>query len=222
MPSSTGARSSAGSEQQWWRPDVPRTLAQEGEPHGAPRLPTRGRSSRASGLSWSARARLATANHFHDDGQVRADASAGPARPAPCSDLGRRRVGRGYGGQLSTPAPAIPAGGCLAHRRAPLPHSGRTADAGTHGHRTATPDTDTWTLRHPHRTPDAWTGTCGHWTLALDTGHRTLAEDADRVTTARPASGPPGPTTPSDRSLGRLKCSCGRRLQRSAAHAGSA
>ena len=42
MPSSTGARSSAGSEQQWWRPDVPRTLAQEGEPHGAPRLPTRG------------------------------------------------------------------------------------------------------------------------------------------------------------------------------------
>jgi hypothetical protein len=75
---------------------------------------------------------------------------------------------------------------CLAHRHAPhlLPvgHSGsrkaRTPDAHT-GH---------WTLRRSHRTPDTdrldrqpWTPT-----LAPDT-------DADRATTAQPASGPPGP-----------------------------
>jgi hypothetical protein len=71
---------------------------------------------------------------------------------------------------------------------------------------------DTWTLRRPHRAPDTGrvdtghldaqtpapdTGhrSRGHWTLAPDTGRRTLAEDADRVTTARPASGPTGLTS---------------------------
>jgi hypothetical protein len=76
-------------------------------------------------------------------------------------------------------------------------HSGRgNARTPDTGQRTA----DTWTLRRPHRTLDtgrldrhAWTGTRGHWSLAPDTGRRTLAEDTDRVTKARPAAGPPGP-----------------------------
>jgi len=110
-----------------------------------------------------------------------------------------------------------------------------TADAATHRHRT--PDSgrrtaDTWTLRRPHRTLDTvpWTGKrgcrshrtpdTGHWTP--DAGRRTLAEDADRLTTARPASGPPGPPRPATARWDAQPCSCGRRLRRSAAHAGSA
>jgi hypothetical protein len=61
-----------------------------------------------------------------------------------------------------------------------------------------TPDTGQRTpgrsdARTGHWTPVAWTGTRGHWSLAPDTGRRTLAEDTDRVTKARPAAGPPGP-----------------------------
>ena len=81
--------------------------------------------------------------------------------------------------------PAIPAIRLPAHRRAPGPHFGRTqrtrqrTDTGRR-HRTA-----------GQRTPGRSDARTGHWTL--DTGHRTLAEDVDRVTTARPASGPPAP-----------------------------
>jgi hypothetical protein len=83
------------------------------------------------------------------------------------------------------------------HDLTPAGHSGRgNARTPDTGQRTA----DTWTLRRPHRTLDtgrldrhAWTGTRGHWSLAPDTGRRTLAEDTDRVTKARPAAGPPGP-----------------------------
>jgi hypothetical protein len=50
---------------------------------------------------------------------------------------------------------------------------------------------DTWTLRRPHRTPVTWTGPVEHRTLAPDTGHRMPDTNADTVTTAQPASGPP-------------------------------
>jgi hypothetical protein len=87
-------------------------------------------------------------------------------------------------------------------------HSGRgnaqTPDANTgRQHRTA--DTGQRTpgrsdARTGHWTSAPWTGKRGHWSLAPDTGHRTpdtghrrLAEDVDRLTKARPASGPPWP-----------------------------
>ena len=177
-------------------PRMPRSLAQEGEPRCAPRLPTDGRSSCASG-------------HCPTTSTTTAESGRRLRWPSTaCASFERHALtwqitSRSWIQRATTPTPAIPAGGCLAHRRAPRPHSGRTADAGPPGHRTPTPDTDTWTLRRPHRTPDAWTGTRGHWTLGPDTGRRTPAEDADTVTKARPASGPPGLTTPSDRALGR-------------------
>jgi hypothetical protein len=104
-------------------------------------------------------------------------------------------------------------------------HSGRgnaqIPDAHT-GRRTA----DTWRsdARTGHWTPVPWTGKRGHWSLAPDTGHghRTLAEDVDRVTKARPASGPPGPPRRATARWDAQPCSCGRRLRRSTAHAGSA
>jgi hypothetical protein len=74
-----------------------------------------------------------------------------------------------------------------------------TADTGAHGHRTLHPGqrtADTRTLRRH----------TGHWTavrvdrhartLDARSGHRTLAEDADTVTKARPASAPSGPPRP--------------------------
>ena len=119
-----------------------------------------GRSSRATGLALVGQAvepgRCPSASY--DDGQVQADASAGPARPArlraPGSDSGRRRAGRG-------------------HR--PLDDGHRTpgrSDAHA-GHRT--PGRRTSTLDTGHRSRGHRTR--GHWTVTLDTGRRTLAED---------------------------------------------
>jgi len=62
-------------------------------------------------------------------------------------------------------------------------------DAGTHGpdthagHRTP----DIRTLRRPYRTPDS-----GRVMLDARTRHRTLTEDTDTLTKARPGSAPPG------------------------------
>jgi hypothetical protein len=42
---------------------------------------------------------------------------------------------------------------------------------GHNGHRR--PDTGTWTLGRPHRTPITWTGPAGHRTPTPDTGRRT-------------------------------------------------
>jgi hypothetical protein len=95
----------------------------------------------------------------------------------------------------TTPTPAIPAirrpahaalqdltsAGHSARGNAQTPDAGqRTPDS---GHRTA--DTGQRTpgrsdARTGHWTPVTWTGKRGHWSLAPDTGHRTLAEDADR------------------------------------------
>ena len=135
------------------------------------------------------------------------------------SPSGRRRAGHGRSGRPRRPRPSQPYG-CLPHRRAPGPPSGRTSghgnaqtpDAHT-GRRTAdagqrTPGRSD--ARTGHWTSVPWTGKRGHWSLAPDTGHRTpdtglrtLAEDVDRLTKARPASGPPEPPRPSDRTLGR-------------------
>jgi hypothetical protein len=98
----------------------------------------------------------------------------------------------------------------------PDAHTGRrTADA---GQRTPGPSD----ARTGHWTSVPWTGKGGHWSLAPDTGHWTLAEDVDRLTKARPASGPPGPPRRATARWDAQPCSCGRRLRRSAAHAGSA
>jgi hypothetical protein len=87
-----------------------------------------------------------------------------------------------------------------------------TADAATHRHRTPAPDAG-------HGPVDRQA-----WILVARTGHRT--PDAGRgrgqVTTARPASGPPGPPRRATARWDAQPCSCGRRLRRSAAHAGSA
>jgi hypothetical protein len=103
-----------------------------------------------------------------------------------------------------------------------------TGDAATHRHRTPTPDAGQRTpgrsdARTGHWTPVTWTGKRGHWSLAPDTGHWT--PDAGRgrgqVTKARPASGPRPPRRATAR-WDAQPCSCGRRLRRSTAHAGSA
>jgi hypothetical protein len=114
----------------------------------------------------------------------------------PGSDLGRQRAVDRHGRHPRRPR-AIPAMGLAAHRRPPRPHSGRTpVDAETPGQRTPTghrtPNTGHLDAQTP--TPDTGRVDRHPWTLAPDTGRRTLAEDTDRVTTAlSSASGPPGP-----------------------------
>ena len=164
----------------------------------------------------------------HDDGQVQTDASAGPAPPAPASrrgaNSGRPRAGHGRSGRPRRPRPSQPYGG-LPTPRSTTSLRPDTADAATHRHRTPTPErrtADTWALRRPHRTLDSGPVDRQAWTLVARTGHRTLAEDVDRVTKARPASGPPGPPRRATARWDAQPCSCGRRLRRSTAHAGSA
>ena len=135
----------------------------------------------------------------HDDDQVQVDpplAQHGLRQlRGPGSNLGQTTRRRGHGGRPRRPRPSQPCG-CRPTPR-PRPHSALdTADAATHGHRT--PDAggrtvDTWTLRRPHRTPVTWTGPVEHRTLAPDAGHRMPDTNADTVTTAQPASGPPWP-----------------------------
>jgi hypothetical protein len=165
-----------------------------------------------------------------DDGQVQTDASAGPAPPAPASrrgaDSGRRRAGHGRSGRPRRPWPSQPYGGLPTPRSRTSLRPDR-ADTATHRHRTPRSDAGQRTPRRSdartgHWTPVPWTGKRGHWSLALDTGHRTLAEDLDRVTKPRPASGPPGPPRRANARWDAQPCSCGRRLRRSTAHAGSA
>ena len=104
-------------------------------------------------------------------------------------------------------------------------HSGRgnaqTPDADT-GRRTA----DTWTLRRPHRTLDIGPVDRQAWTLVARTGHWTPDAGRGRGQADEGAAGhrTSWATTPSDRVLGtpnRVLVLCGRRLRRSAAHAGS-
>jgi hypothetical protein len=104
-----------------------------------------------------------------------------------------------------------------------------TADAATHRHRTPTPDAGQRTpgrsdVRTGHWTPVPWTAKRGHWSLAPDTGHWT--PDAGRGR-GQGDEGAAGIRTswPPRRATSRWDaqpCSCGRRLRRSTAHAGSA
>jgi hypothetical protein len=172
------------------------------------------RSWRAPGLSWSAtRSSWPLPNHLPR------------RRPSPNRNLRwPSTASRSWTQRATTPTPAIPAVRRPAHAAlqdlTPAGHSGRgnaqTPDAHT-GRRTA----DTWTLGW-HRTLDTRRWDRQAWTLDARTGHRTPAEDTDRVTTARPASGPPGPPRRTTAHWDAQPCSCGRRLRRSTAHAGSA
>ena len=140
------------------------------------------------------------------------------------SDSGRPRAGHGRSGRPRRPRPSQPYG-CLPHRRAPGPHFGRTQRTRQRtnaGRRTA----DTWTLRRPHRTRDIGPVDSQAWTLVADTGHRTPDAGRGRGQADEGAAGhrTSWATTPSDRVLGtpnRVLVLCGRRLRRSAAHAGS-
>jgi hypothetical protein len=160
----------------------------------AHRIPTDERSSRAPGLSRSAtRSSWPLPNHL--------PTTTARSKPTPRlaqhhlrqlrargSDSGRRRAGHGRSGRPRRPRPSQPYG-CLLHRRAPGSHFGRTQRTRQRTntgrpHRAPTPDT--WTLRRPHRTLDI--GPVDRQARTPDTGHRTLAEDVDRLTKARPAS----------------------------------
>jgi hypothetical protein len=122
--------------------------------------------------------------------------------------------------------PAIPA----VRRPAPPPRSRTslrpdTADAATHKHRTPTPDAGQRTPDSGHLDPQTPAPDTGHRSRGQasvdtgrshrtpDTGHRTLAEDVDRLTKARPASGPPGPPRRATGRWDAQPCSCGRRLR---------
>jgi hypothetical protein len=156
----------------------------------------------------------------HDDGQVQTETSAGPAPPAPASSTRlrlRQTTSRSWTQRATTPTPAIPAVRLPAHAAlqdlTPAGHSGRgnakTPDTHT-GRRHRTPDSGHLDARW-HRTLDTRRWDRQAWTP--DTGHRTLDEDADRVTTARPASGPPGPPRRATARWDAQPCSCGRRLR---------
>jgi hypothetical protein len=154
------------------------------------------------------------------DGQVQANASAGPAglrQPrSPGSDSGSRGAGRGHSGRLRA-RPSQPCGYLPTASLHDLP-------VGHSGHGSArTPDTHPWT---------------GHWTADTGrsdahTGHRTAsrgqarvdvvrshrtpdaARDVDRVTKARPVSEPPGPPRLTAAAWDAQPCSsgqCSRRL----------
>jgi hypothetical protein len=127
------------------------------------------------------------------------------------ADSGRRRAGHGRSGRPRPTRPSQPSG-CLPPSRS-RPHFGRTQRTRQR--------TDTG---RRHRTPDSGQRTADRqaWTLVARTGHRTLAQDVDRVTKARPASGPLGPPRRATAHWDAQPCSCGRRLRRSTAHAGSA
>jgi hypothetical protein len=202
MPSPTsgvGARFSAGSEQQWWRCDVPRSLPQEAN-LAAHRLPTDERSSRIRPILVGHAVDLAPAQP-----PPRTTAKSKPAPPlaqhslrqlrAPDSDSGRRRAGHGHGRRPRRPRPSQPCGGLPT---AALPD---LTSAGHSGRRTA----DTWTLRRPHRTPDTGRVDSHAWTLVARTEHWT--PDAGRGR-GQGDDGTAGirtswATTPSDRALGR-------------------
>ena len=196
----------------------PHMMTTERSRHLAAHLgsPTNGRSARACGLSWSATRKPShRPTTSHNDGRVQADASPGPARPAqPRSPV---PTSRSWTRRASTPTPTIRA------TRLPAPPTpsttsprSDTADAGTHGHRTPTPDTGRRTLRCPHRTLD--TGRVDRQAWKTGRPHRTLdagplAEDVDTLTKARPASASPDHHALRPR-WATQRCSCGQRLRR--------
>ena len=168
--------------------------------HGGRRqLPTDGRCSRASSLSWSATGRPAPLpTTSHDDDQVQVDSPLAQhglrqlRGPAPTS--GRRRAVVDTAGDHADSGPSQPCGAGPRHARDlfPVGHSGRrnarTPDAGRWR-----PDSGHLDAQTPAPDTGHWTGPVEHRTLAPDTGHRMLDTNADTVTTAQLASGPPWP-----------------------------
>jgi hypothetical protein len=134
--------------------------------------------------------------------------SAGPARPAPASSARLQPQADdapSWTWRATTPTPGHPkpygCRPCTPRNLIPVGHRGRTDT----GRRTL----DTWTLRRPHRTPVTgqapWDTGRSHRTLDTDAGH-----EADTVTTAQPASGPPWPPRRADRTLRRARVLCSR------------
>jgi len=155
----------------------------------------------------------------HDDGQVQADPSAGPARPAPGSTA-RLRPGPTtnwpWTPPTTTPTPAIPATRLPAHRHLSTTSRPDTVDAETHGHRTPTLDTGHLDAQTP--TPDTGQRPRGQARVMLDTRTRQWTPDAGRgprhadegtagirTSWATMPSAPAGPPHP---------CSCGQRRRR--------
>jgi hypothetical protein len=186
----------------------PHTLTTE---RGRRRLPTDGRSSRihpaSPGRPCGRSGHCSTT--AHDEDQVEADpplAQHGLRQPqAPRSTPSRRAVVDTPGDHAARPSQLHD---CLPHCHAPRAFRSDTADAGRHGHRTATPDAggrtlDTWTLRHRTGHRSVGQPLVGHWTLSPDT-------DADRATTAQPASEPLGPPRRATAYWNAQPCSCSR------------
>jgi len=138
---------------------------------------------------WSMRPLL---NHSHDDDQVEADpplAQHGLGQPrAPWSNLGQTTRRCGHGGRPRCPAIPAQPHDCLPRCHAPRPFRSDAADAeGTDtGRHTGRLRPDTGHLDAQTPAPDTGQRSVGqppvgHWTLSPDT-------DADRATTAQPAS----------------------------------
>jgi hypothetical protein len=202
--------------------------APEGKPR-CPPAPTNEPSSRAPGLSWSAtRSSWPLPNHLPR------------RRPGPNRRLGwPSSACASFKHEAPTQAdhePGMDAAGDHAdpghpsHTAACPPPRSRTslrpdtADAATHRHRTPTPDAGHLDAQTPapdtgHRSHGQASVDTGRSHRTPDTGHRTLAEDVDRLTKPRPASGPPGPPRRATARWDAQPCSCGRRLRRSTAHA---
>src|SRR5215218_2377170 len=212
------------------------SLPQEGGPRCTPCLYRQAILGRIRPVLVSHAVDLATATTSHDDGRAK------PTSPLAQHSLRqlerqvptRQTTSRSWTQGAITPTrPAQPCGGLPTAALPNLTSTGhrgrgdaRTADA-HRGPDARTPETGQRTpgrsdVRTGHWTLVAWTGKHGHWSLAPDTGRRTLAGDADRVTTARPAFGPLGPPRRVIVRWDAQLCSCGRDLRGSAAHAGSA
>jgi hypothetical protein len=170
--------------------DLSPAMPQVGEPRRVPgSLPTSGPC--ATGSSWSARRWSPAAGRGPPDDHGQADASVGPARPAPASSV-RLRLGQTTSRSwipcgVTTPTPAVFAVWLLAASArltnspgsdtaaVERPDSGRRMPRGPDaqldtGHRTPTPDSghpDAGRRSRGHRTRGHWTR--GHRTQ--DTGH---------------------------------------------------
>jgi hypothetical protein len=176
------------------RPRCGRNLTSQCSREGSQRQATRPKASHHDHPAWSPppagrRAILRASSLFRSTTRSkrplphhrprRSRPSTGPARPAPASSARlqpRADDAPSWTRRATMPTPGHPSRTTACptatlHDLIPVGHSGRW--------KARTPDVhpgrrgrtlDTWTLRHPHRTPISWTGT--RWTLSAPTGHR--------------------------------------------------
>jgi hypothetical protein len=187
----------------------PHTLTTE---RGRRRLPTDGRSSRIQPLPVDHAVEAATAQPPPTTTTPSSRPAAGRARPGPASSATVHLGQTCRCGHAGRPRrPAIPA----ARLPAPLPRSTSIPVGHSGRWKARTPD------GHPgRRRPD--TGHLDAQTPAPDTGHRSVGQppvghwtlspdtDADRATTAQPASGPLGPPRRATAYWNAQPCSCSR------------